>query len=810
MAVLCLGVTAAATAGPAAAVAVAGGLAAAAAVLGLILHGRQHPGRWRWSWALLTGGLVASLAGAVLGSIGGGRTAGDVVALTGTAASIVGLVRLLQQRLGIRSTDVVFESVMAAAGVGFVAGSLVRPAEAGWILGVGGAATLARPLVDLMAVWLIVRLIWLTPTHPIAYRYLLGGFVCLLSADAITAGAALGGSAGGPPNGVELWSYCLRAVAACHPSLRMAFEPVTDGPKRLQRPQLVLLMGLALLGPAMLAARVAFGESLGIPVVLGSALLPLLVVVHLVRHVQERASAEYEAQHDALTGLPNRVLFQHRLDVALAEARRSGTRVAVMFCDLDRFKSINDSLGHAVGNQLLQGVGQRLQACLRPTDTVARVGGDEFTVLVPSVSAGAEPAAVAERILAEFATPYEVAGRELFTTVSIGMALFPDDGTDPETLLKHADTAMYRAKASGRDGYRQYTADMGARARVKHSLENSLRHAIEHRELVLHYQPKVSLTDGRIVGLEALARWPHPVLGWVGPAAFVPLAEETGLIGPLGDWVVEEACQQVRAWCDTGLHTVPVAINLSARQLSHGHVTELIAGALSRAGVSPELLEVEITESVFLHDAGAVGERLQRLRAMGVRCSIDDFGTGYSGLTYLARMPLDSLKIDRSFVSRIGAADDQEAIVDAVIALGHSLRLKVVAEGVETLEQASFLRSRGCDQMQGYLFSRPVPAEDIPRLLTTLIPALPARRHLAVVGGTPAAARPEAPGADLGRLLHAVCGEADIGTPDPEAVAALVAALEPADRMASVAGPRRPSVSVRLAAATVASVGYAR
>jgi diguanylate cyclase (GGDEF)-like protein len=804
-----------------AALAVVGGLAAAAAVLGLLVHGGEHPGRWKWSWALLTVGLVASLGGALLGAVAGagGRTAGDVVALLGAVCSIVGLVRLLQQRLGARSADVIFEAVMTAAGVGFVVGTLVlRPGEATGALGAGGIATLARPLLDLVAVWLAVRLVWLTPTHPAAYRYLLGGFVCLLTADAIAAGAALGGSAGGQPNAVALWSYCLRAVAACHPSLRSAFEPVTDGPKRLRRPQLVLVVGLVLLGPAMLATRVGLGGSLGVSVVLGSALLPLLVVVHLVRHVQERASAEYEAQHDALTGLPNRVLFHDRLDVALSQARRSGTRVAVMFCDLDRFKSINDSLGHAVGNQLLQGVGRRLRACLRPTDTVARVGGDEFTLLVPSVSTAAESAAVAERILQELKAPYVVAGRELFTSVSIGMALFPDDGTDPETLLKHADTAMYRAKASGRDGYQQYTADMGARAQVKHSLENSLRHAIERRELRLHYQPKVGLADGKVVGLEALLRWPHPILGWVEPAAFIPLAEETGLIGPLGEWVMEEACQQIRAWRDRGLRTVPVAINLSARQLAQGNVVDLIAGALARAGVAPELLEVEITESVFLHDAQGVGDRLQRLRAMGVRCSIDDFGTGYSGLAYLARMPLDSLKIDRSFVSRIGTADDQEAIVDAVIALGHSLRLKVVAEGVETAEQAQYLRSRGCDQMQGYLFSRPVPAEDVPGLLTAPAPATPGPRHLVLVGGPPAPATsgpdraapmgvgPQRSGADLGCLLHAVCGDADIGTPDPEAVSALVAALEPAERAAISAAPRQRSVPVRVAAGMVAGL----
>ena len=771
IAVLCLGVTAAATTGPVAVLAVAGGLAAAAAVLGLLLNGGGHPRQWRWSWTLLTLGLVGSVGGALPGSV-----TGEVVALLGAVASIVGLVGLLQQRLGARSADVIFEAVMTAAGVGFVVGILVlRPAEATETLGAGGMATLARPLLDLVAVWLTVRLVWLTPTHPTAYRYLLGGFVCLLTADAIAVGTALGGSAAGPSNAIELWSYCLRAVAACHPSLRTAFEPVADGPKRLRTPQLALVVGLVLLGLAMLAARVALGGPLGVFVVLGSALLPLLVVVHLVRHVQERASAEYEAQHDALTGLPNRVLFRDRLDVALAEARRSGTRVAVMFCDLDRFKSINDSLGHAVGNQLLQGVGMRLRECLRPADTVARVGGDEFTLLVP-VSAPAESEAVAERVLQELKAPYAVAGRELFTSVSIGMALFPDDGTDAEALLKHADTAMYRAKARGRDGYQQYTADMGARAQVKHSLENSLRHAIERGELVLHYQPKVDLADGEVVGLEALLRWSHPILGWVEPAAFIPLAEETGLIGPLGEWVMEEACQQLRTWRDAGLPTVPVAINLSPRQLAQSNVVELVAGALARAGVAPELLEVEITESVCLDDAQGVGDRLQRLRAMGVRCSIDDFGTGYSGLAYLARLPLDSLKIDRSFVSRIGTADSQEAIVDAVIALAHSLRLNVVAEGVETVEQASYLRSRGCDQIQGYLFSRPVPAEDVARLLNGPTPAAGAR-HLVLVSAPPRSA-------DLGRLLHAVCGDAAMGTPDPEAVSALVAALEPAERVA--------------------------
>ena len=804
VAVLCLAAVAGTTGRPLAATVVVGALAVTATLLGVLLHGRTHPLRWQWSWAFLTTGLVASVSATLLGAGSAGRASADVVALLGGVCSIVGLVRLLRQRLGAHGADVTFEAVLTTAAVGFVLCTvLLQPMGAtGTLAGGGGMATVTRPLLDLVAVWLAVRLVSLTPTHPPAYRYLLGGLLCLLAADVLAAGLALGGSASRQPVALLLWSFCLRAAAACHPSLGAAFEPVADGPKRLRRPQLVLIVGLVLLGPTVLTARVALGGTLDMSVVLGSALVPLLVVVHLIRHVQERASAEYEAQHDALTGLPNRLLFHDRVAGALAQARASGSRVAVMFLDLDRFKSINDSRGHTVGNELLKSAGRRLQACLRDTDTVARVGGDEFTLLVPSVTTAAESAALAERVLQALAAPFLVADRELFTTASIGVALFPDDGTDPETLLKHADTAMYRAKASGRDGFQLYTSDMSTRAQVKHSLENSLRHAIECHDLVLHYQPKVGIADGKVVGLEALLRWPHPILGWVGPDTFIPLAEETGLIGPLGEWAVEEACQQIAIWRDAGLHPVPVAVNLSARELAQSPVVDLIAGALARAGVAPELLEVEITESVFLHDPQEATDKLHRLRAMGVRCSIDDFGTGYSGLSYLARLPLDSLKIDRSFVQRIGAAHEDEAIVDAVIALAHSLRLKVVAEGVETDEQARYLRSRGCDQMQGFLFSPALPPEDAALLLDARLP-IPERRHLVLVGNDPAPATsgsvpaqarstqpvPGAPSRDLGCLLRAVCDDADLGRPDPQSVAALVAALEPSERVAGAEAP---------------------
>ena len=728
-------------------------------------HGRTEIGR-----AALGLGLLFHVVGAALrlGPDGGSTVLwlSDGAALAGAACAILGLAALLHHRLGARAGDVVFEGVVAATAAGFVMWALFTgPSGAGATQTALGA--LLRFLLSWVALWLAVRLAWLTDDTPRAYRYLVGAFFCLLSADALAIGTAFG--AGATQQGrfavLELAAYGLWVAGTVHLSSRPGFGPAFEEADGNQRRQLALSLGLVLLVPAVLILRVVRGDGLDLPVVLlGSGLLPLLVIVQLFRQVKGRAGAEHRAQHDALTGLPNRTLFNDRVDMALAQAKRTGRGVAVMYLDLDRFKSINDSLGHGLGNQVLKAVARRLAGSVRESDTVARMGSDEFALLLPDLACAADVADVADKVLRAFADPFLAETQELFTTTSIGVALFPDDGADSETLLMHADTAMYRAKADGPNRCRFFTSEMSTRAQVMLSLEGSLRHAIERRELELHYQPKVEIRTRRVVGLEALVRWNHPQLGYISPGVFIPLAEETGLILPLGEQVVEMACRQMVAWAEAGLPALPVAVNLSARQFAQNRAEDLIASALARTGLDPHLLEVEITESVFMGGVQATSESLSRLRSLGVRSSIDDFGTGYSALHYLARMPVDTLKIDQSFVSRIGIDPSEEAIVEAIIALAHSLRMNVIAEGVETEAQARFLRLRGCHQMQGYLFSPALPAEKLQLFL--------ARHQLS----EPVAAT--APGSRLADILHAVCGDGDIDGPDRAAVTELLDALQ--------------------------------
>jgi diguanylate cyclase (GGDEF)-like protein len=423
------------------------------------------------------------------------------------------------------------------------------------------------------------------------------------------------------------------------------------------------------------------------------------------------------AYQDALTGLPNRRLFSDRLNVAVAQARRHEERLAVLFLDLDRFKLVNDSLGHSVGDELIRAVAQRLRSSVREGDTVARLGGDEFTLLLPGLAEAVDAAKVADKVLESLRLPFELDGRELFVTASIGISLFPDDGEATEALVKNADAAMYRAKERGRDGYELYRPAMTAAAVERLALEGHLRRALAHGELSLHYQPILDLATGRVHALEALLRWIHPTLGPVVPADFVPLAEATGLIHPLGRWVLRAACEQARAWQAGGQEGVGVAVNLSARQFQQPDLIAQVRAALESSGLPAPLLELEITESGAMESAESAGRTLRELKSLGVRLSIDDFGTGYSSLSYLRGFPIDTLKIDRSFVRDVNADSDDAAIVATVIAMAHALKLRVVAEGVETREQLAFLAARGCDRIQGHLASPPVPAEDVPGLL---------------------------------------------------------------------------------------------
>ncbi|MBT9613854.1 MAG: EAL domain-containing protein [Burkholderiales bacterium] len=428
-------------------------------------------------------------------------------------------------------------------------------------------------------------------------------------------------------------------------------------------------------------------------------------------------SIRHMAHHDALTGLPNRALFRDRLTHAMAQADRYHQKLAVMFLDLDRFKAINDTLGHNVGDQLLKIAAERLRSCVRDCDTVARLGGDEFTVVVEDIIEDHDAASVAQKILDTLSQPFNLYGHEVFISVSVGVTLYPSDDENADNLLRNADSAMYRAKENGRNNFQFYVADMNVKARERLMLESSLRRALDRGEFRLYYQPRVDLLSGRVIGAEALLRWRHPEMGLVPPAEFIPILDETGMIIPVGDWALREACRQNREWQDMGLPPIRVAVNLSVRQFIQKDLADTVIRALEVAGLAAKHLELEITEDLFLEHNETNIVTLARLKGMGIHISIDDFGTGYSSLSYLKRLPIDTLKIDQSFVRDIGTDPDNKAIASAIIAMASSLRLNVLAEGVETDEQLAFLRAQGCNEIQGFSFSHPLPAEEFEQLL---------------------------------------------------------------------------------------------
>jgi diguanylate cyclase (GGDEF)-like protein len=447
----------------------------------------------------------------------------------------------------------------------------------------------------------------------------------------------------------------------------------------------------------------------------------------LEREVSERKRAERKiralADHDALTGLPNRRLFKDRVRMAIGQARRHRRQPSVLFLDLDRFKLVNDSLGHDVGDLLLKKVGERLAGAVRETDTVARLGGDEFTILLPDAGQATDVARAAEKILATLRRPFDLEEREVYITPSVGIAIFPEDGEDVDALIKNADTAMYRAKEAGRDNYQLYTAAMNAQALERLGLESRLRKALENAELEIHYQPVVSIRGGQVHGVEALLRWRHPERGLVSPADFIPIAEATGLIVPIGAWVLSQACAQARLWeRETGLPPLSMAVNLSARQLQQSDVVSQVEAALRQSGLDAGKLELEITESSAIQSPEAAIRTLQELRKLGVRISLDDFGVGYSSLTYVRRLPIDTVKVDRSFVRDVCTDPADAAIVSAVIEMSHLLGFSVVAEGVESEEQLDWLRARGCDRLQGYYFSPALLPEACAELLREGMP----------------------------------------------------------------------------------------
>ncbi|MBD1805142.1 EAL domain-containing protein [Microcoleus sp. FACHB-SPT15] len=441
--------------------------------------------------------------------------------------------------------------------------------------------------------------------------------------------------------------------------------------------------------------------------------------IHLYMAVMQRrveAMLQHQASHDRLTGLPNRMLFDERLSLALAHTHRYGEMLAVVFLDLDGFKTINDTLGHAVGDQLLQIVAERLKGCLRSEDVLARWGGDEFTLLLSTIGSAEDTAKIATKILNVLNAPLKLGGQELHIKASLGIALAPYDGEDAETLLKNADAAMYRAKQQGRNNYQLYTSAIGTKAQERLVLENNLYKALERQEFRLHYQPQIDLRTGEIVGMEALIRWQNEETGFIPPSLFIPLAEEMGLINAIGEWVLWTACAQNRTWQSLGLPPIRMAVNLSALQFQQKNLVNIIAQVLESTKLEARYLELEITESIAMHDIPVTISVLRTLQSMGIQIAIDDFGTGYSSLSSLKHFPLDKLKIDQSFVRELVTDSFDAAIVKALIALGHGLKLEVIAEGVETQEQLTFLRSVKCDGMQGYLLSRPLSAENATNL----------------------------------------------------------------------------------------------
>jgi diguanylate cyclase (GGDEF)-like protein/PAS domain S-box-containing protein len=429
------------------------------------------------------------------------------------------------------------------------------------------------------------------------------------------------------------------------------------------------------------------------------------------------AEMSHLAQHDILTNLPNRTLLQDRLTHAIATASRNGIRMAVLFLDLDGFKHINDSLGHATGDRLLQLMAKRLLATVRTSDTVSRLGGDEFVILLSEVAHAGDAGVKAGKILSALSAPFEIEQNTLRVTASIGVTTYPEDGQSAELLMRNADLAMYKAKEKGRSNYQFFEKGMNVRAVERQSIEGSLRCALERDEFVLHYQPKIDLKTGEITGVEALIRWWHPERGLVGPLQFISIAEDCGLMLPIGNWVLRESCRQAKAWQDAGLPPMEMAVNVSSVQFRNDEFLDGISTILRETGLEPRYLELELTESVLMQHAEFSVPLLQKLKAMGLRLAIDDFGTGYSSLSYLRQFPIDTLKVDQSFIHEINADTDEATIISAVINMGCRMKHRVIAEGVETAEQLAFLRAHGCDEGQGFYFGQPMPAEEMSKLL---------------------------------------------------------------------------------------------
>jgi diguanylate cyclase (GGDEF)-like protein len=665
--------------------------------------------------ALLVAPQLAAVVGGPTGHVlyGHGWLTGGFAAGCGAAAFLV----MIRDLTPGQALDAFYLAAIGATTAGLVGWTAILSLVSSHVVASPPAfGLLVLVVLDLLVVGLAIQALHLRARARQGCWLFVLAWTFVLVSDVSALAVELTGTpiAVGPRVAVGLVAYGLFAAGAVNPDSKRAAEPIMGSLRRLPRSQIALLGLAVLLGPFVsVALREGVALSFIVPL---SAALSLLVVTYLVRLVQGRAALDHRAHHDELTGLANRRRFEERAAGAISFARRTEGHCAVLFLDLDRFKNVNDSLGHAAGNLLLQAVAKRLHGATRAEDTVARLGGDEFVVLLPQLEDEREAVTIARKILARFEQPFQLDGHELFASPSIGIALFPNDGDDAHALLENADIAMYQAKERGRQTYCTYDRSMNDHARARLALESQLHNAIERGELRLHYQPKIRMPTGELSGMEALLRWEHPEHGLLQPAKFIPLAEESGLIVPVGEWALEEACRQNQEWITAGFPPLVVAVNLSLRQFQQQHVEDVTARVLRVTGMDPSLLELEVTESLAMQDPEGVSATLVDLKSLGVACSIDDFGTGYSGLNHLIGFPIDKLKIDKSFVATIDT-DREAPIVVAVVALAHGLGLEVVAEGVETTEQLERLRELGCDEMQGFLFSRPLPPDEFQQLL---------------------------------------------------------------------------------------------
>jgi diguanylate cyclase (GGDEF)-like protein len=737
-------------------------VACVATGLVVFVHSRLGTGSLRPSFGSVASPWVAALASQAFLAVDAVRDVPrQVVALRVLAAAalfLAGAVALVAKRLRAAAIELVIESSISTAGLALLAYCLVLDPLANEP-GVQADAVIAFFAV-VLSVAALVMYGWLLSVDPEAKGTATGMFAfCGLSVLA-SGVVALCGVLAVPVDprlrvALVIIGLCGLFASAAHPDHRVFANPALTVESNRIGHRAVMAMTAVVVGPILVTLSLLTDLSISLAVTaMGSSLLSVAVCAHVFRLLRRWGALEHEVHHDGLTGLPNRAYFNNRLELAVGLARTERRTAAVMFLDLDRFKNVNDSLGHSAGNDLLVLVARRLRSAVDSSVVVARLAGDEFAILIPSVRNYRHTRTIANGILEVFQEPFPVQRRNLYVTPSIGVAHYPTDGVTPSELLEHADAAMYRAKERGRNTVELYTPDHRAQAFNKLDLETALHHAIDNGELQLHYQPKVNLRTGRVCGVEALVRWEHPILGPIPPDEFIPLAEESGLIALIGRWSLVEACRQGRTWLAEGIEGVTVAVNLSPRQFQLQRVQDLVAEVLRATGLPGYLLELEITESLALQDPDGVRAVLDDVHRMGVKCSIDDFGVGYSGLGYLDQFRFDAIKIDRTFVDRID--ENGAPIVTAVIAMAKGLEIDVVAEGVETLEQLDFLRRHGCDMMQGYLFSRPLPAEDLGPIL---------RRVL------------ETPRAELVRNLGAALGDHPAATATAERVSADVDAV---------------------------------